>query len=110
MIMANDFEYRLGKLEGDFSVLREYIPILYGYIDEVRANSLKLDRQHDEMLKRMEQNERRMEQNEEGIREQRELMRVIMLLHADTIKLIQDVRGRVNGIEDRLGDTGKDKG
>ena len=55
--MANDFEFRLNTLESDFSKLREYVPILYGFIDELRANSLKLDRQHDEMLKRMEQNE-----------------------------------------------------
>jgi hypothetical protein len=50
ILMANDFELRLKRLED-----REVI--LYGYIDELRANSVKLDRQHDEMLKRIEQNE-----------------------------------------------------
>ncbi len=55
--MANDFEGRLKGLED-----RE--AILYQYIDEVRANSVKLDRQHEEMLKRMAENEERIGQNE----------------------------------------------
>lgn len=56
--MANDFEGRLKGLED-----RE--AILYQYIDEVRANSAKLDRQHEEMLKRIDENEARIGQNEQ---------------------------------------------
>ena len=58
--MANDFEGRLGKLEGDFNGIREYIPILSGYIDELRVWTQELRQDHKDSLKRIEQNEQMM--------------------------------------------------
>jgi hypothetical protein len=91
--------------------LEERESILYGFMNDLRIYTKKIDERLDQyealMAEMKREHEERTRQNEEGLREQRELMRAIMLIHADSLKQIHDVRGRVNGIEDRMGEAGK---
>ena len=97
--MANDFELRLSKLEGDFNGLREYIPILYGYIDELRGWTQELREEHKESRKRVEQNEEFMREMK---REHEVQMREIKDTQSLIGRLLLQMNGKLDDHENRL--------
>jgi hypothetical protein len=100
--------------------LEDREPIMYQFIDELRASSKKLDRQHEETLKRIAENEanhnahmrayeelmresrERISQNEEGLRESRELSHALTILQGEAFKMLKKLTSQTNGHEKRL--------
>ena len=97
--MAEALEPRVVKLEKSFD---EYIAMFYTWLDELRSFTLQLRKDHEESRKRIEENEVRMKQNEEGLQDTKEMMRALVVLHGDTLKLLTAVNSRMNGLEDKM--------
>ena len=97
--MADDIEPRIKRLED-----RE--EIIYGFIDELRAYSKKLDLQHEEALKLIKGTNESLHEfmirTEERFGQKEQMLHALTILQGDTLKLLTDVNKRMNGLEDRM--------
>jgi chromosome segregation ATPase len=89
--MANDFEGRLKAVE-------EREAIMYTYIDELRAMSLKLDREHEQTVARVAALEERAERFDNRLERIEELLvRVVQTqdLLIERVDRLEDMMGKI---------------